>query len=206
MIALIASSINFIILLAAIFACALAVYLWRRSRDIPREMRETMLTTARTWGLNAETISTGDLKLILEALRVFVETADTERRAELRGFIKGGDRKPDLDLSRLRVARTLARVTTEVFPLLGILGTVCALSVSVGMSKEAGIATSETLKSVISLFGTAISSTIYGLSCAVIAMYVFGTIESKLEESLEIVRRYRDIIDKAVLIASSGER
>jgi biopolymer transport protein ExbB/TolQ len=200
MITFLAASINYIILAFAISAFLLALYLWRRSRELPEALRATILETAREWGLS-DLAERGDVHRVLEGLRLFVEQADEGRRGELRGFLSGNDRKRDLELPRVRTAQRLAHIVTEVFPLLGILGTVCALSVSMSVTSSADAVSSELLNSVLSLFGTAIDSTIYGLICAVTFMIAFGAIDGRIEQAAEMIAKYRDIIDKAVLLA-----
>ena len=205
MITFIASYINLIILFAVFAGAVIAVYLFRKSRSIPAMMRETLFDTAKQWNLVGLAKQETDERRILEGLRTYVETADKEKRAELRGFIRGGDSHPDLNLSKVNAFRLLARNLTEVFPLLGILGTVCSLSVAVGVSGASEAPSAEILGVVLGLFGTAIDSTVYGLLSAVVAMLVFGAIEGRLETAFDVVKRYREIIDKAVILTSGRE-
>ncbi len=198
MIALIASVINWLILGTAVAAGLLAWYLWRKSRELPGMMLDMISETANQWGLN-ELVARKDSARILEGLRQFVETADQERRAELRGYLKGGDRRPELDLHKVKVAIRMGHILTEIFPLLGILGTVCALSTAMGSA--GGEVNGEGLQKVLALFGTAIDSTIYGLICAVVAMRGFGALDSRLERTMDQLAHFREVLDKAMLLA-----
>jgi len=204
MIETIAAWINYLIAALAAGAAVLAWHLNRRAREIPARMREAIRRTAKEWGAAVPEGGSDELMRVLDNLRAFVETADPERRAELKGFIRGGDGREDAGVARTKALLGLGRVFTEVFPLMGILGTVCALSATAGISDLAARPSREALERVLSLFGTAVSSTIYGLICAVVFMFVFGALEARLTYSFELVRRYRDLMDKALLIASTG--
>ncbi|GAB4155007.1 MAG: hypothetical protein Kow00107_04920 [Planctomycetota bacterium] len=200
MITFLAATINYIILLFAIVGVFLAYFLWRSSRELPVALHRIILDTARQWGLT-DLADREDASRVLEGLRMFVEHADAERRGELRGYLSGSDRKPDLELPKVRTAQRLAHILTEVFPLLGILGTVCALSASMAATAATEGVSQELLAQVLSLFGTAIDSTIYGLVCAVAFMLTFGAIDSRLEQAAEMTAKYRDILDKAAILA-----
>ena len=205
MIEIIASSVNYVIAFLALVCLVIAVYLYYRSRTIPGKMDKTIRTTAAKWNLAGAQETAVMPARVLEGMKVFVETAGPTTRAELRGYLKGTEESKELDLSSVRAIQRLAKVLTEVFPLLGILGTVCALSVAVGLSGGGEPPTSDLIGQFLGLFGQAVDSTIYGLLAAVIFMVVFAAIEGRLERSYELVDRYRDVMDRALLLAYSRE-
>ncbi|MDZ7814972.1 MAG: MotA/TolQ/ExbB proton channel family protein [Planctomycetota bacterium] len=205
MIEIIASSVNYVIASLALVCLAIAAYLYHRSRTIPKRMEETIRATAAEWNLAGASKAAFEPARVLEGMKVFVETAGRAGRAELRGYLKGADERKDLDLSAVRAVQRLARVLTEVFPLLGILGTVCALSVAVGLSGGGEPPSPDMIGQFLGLFGNAVDSTIYGLLAAVVFMVVFAAIEGRLERSYELVSRYRDVMDRALLLAYSRE-
>ncbi|MFA4986583.1 MAG: MotA/TolQ/ExbB proton channel family protein [Candidatus Brocadiia bacterium] len=204
MILFLSQYINWIILAVAVITAGVALYLYFRVRELPRSLGEMIAETAKQWGLGEYAAFEKDPRRLLEAMRKKLETADTNLKSEIRGFLTGGDQRPELRVNSVVMAKNIGRILTEIFPLLGILGTVCALSVSVGYTESVD-ATASVLPRVMALFGVAVDSTIYGLICAVICMLVFGYLDTRLEETLASAKQYREVMDRAFSLTAAGD-
>jgi len=97
------------------------------------------------------------------------------------------------------------RALLEVFPILGILGTVCAMALSAD-SQSAGLDHSSRLAAVMSNFGDAMYSTIWGLGCAAVGMILMGIFAPKIEQWLSDTHEFKDFVIKAQEIHHSQRK
>jgi biopolymer transport protein ExbB/TolQ len=87
----------------------------------------------------------------------------------------------------------VATVIVNVFPLLGILGTILALGQAIG-GYEVGTVEVETAL-ILRSFINAIDTTIYGLFFAIIYMIINALVQSRLERLLLEMEQYRKILN-----------
>jgi biopolymer transport protein ExbB/TolQ len=88
----------------------------------------------------------------------------------------------------------MARTVIEVYPLLGILGTILAVAAALPAleANEAGAMTD-----IMRLFGAAIWSTIWGLGAAIILMWANSWLEPEYSRLAEIRINVRDVVAQA---------
>lgn len=88
----------------------------------------------------------------------------------------------------------MARTVIEVYPLLGILGTILAVAAALPAleANEAGAMTD-----IMRLFGAAIWSTIWGLGAAIVLMWANSWLEPEYSRLAEIRIQVRDVVAQA---------
>lgn len=192
--------------LAAIGFLAL-VYLAWQAVSLPRRLQAVLRDTLT--GLNVPIMDSkkGRIGSMLNALSIYVKSADEVKRAELRKFLEARDwRQEDFDRPMIDKCKAVLGVVIQILPLLGILGTVLAIAGASDVSGEVDLArASAVLGQILELFGSAITSTIWGLACAVILMLASAVPEEHLRSALEAAREYRAAITEATLISFAGE-
>lgn len=88
------------------------------------------------------------------------------------------------------------RALLEVFPILGILGTVTAMALSADVGAS-GSDASGRLTAVMANFGDAMYSTIWGLGSAAIGMLLMGLFAPKMEQWFIDIREFKSLVSKA---------
>ena len=96
----------------------------------------------------------------------------------------------------------MARTVIEVYPLLGILGTILAVAAALPVleANDAGAMTN-----IMSQFGAAIWSTIWGLAAAIILMWVNSWLEPEYSRLAEIRVNVRDVVAQAKRELAGGD-
>lgn len=116
--------------------------------------------------------------------------SDRTQQAKIRERLSVIDeQRPYLDSYRFEAAWNVARAGIEVYPLLGVLGTIFALWLA--MREPAGDAAA-TVGTIVERFGLAIDSTFAGLAMAVMLMIVnsfYETLFVRITESRRAVRK-----------------
>lgn len=168
-----AANINWIILGFFIAGMTGLAVLARAASRIPRQLRYVLDVIGDEVRCDAP-----DNLARLYSLKQYLAAADPVRRGHLQGRILESNRwKPDIANEGTRRFASVLGVFGEIFPLLGILGTVCAMAAK-GM---AGGEPEVVFGQVVKLFETAVTSTIYGIICAVIFIPLFQWISGKLD-------------------------
>lgn len=88
------------------------------------------------------------------------------------------------------------RALLEVFPILGILGTVTAMALSADAGTS-GTDASGRLTAVMANFGDAMYSTIWGLGSAAVGMLLMGLFAPKIEQWFTDIREFKSLVTKA---------
>ena len=123
---------------------------------------------------------------VREALR------DPEDRGEIRDRMSVLDeQRRYLDSYRFERAWNVARSGIEVYPLLGVLGTIFALWLAM---REPAVDATATVGTVVERFGLAIDSTFAGLAVAILLMIVNSFYETLFVRLSENRRSVRDLI------------
>lgn len=99
-----------------------------------------------------------------------------------------------LKAHRFEVGYSVARTCIEVFPLLGIVGTVLAIAAAMGTS---GIDDSDKVSKVVQNFGHSVISTAVGLGAAIVFMFVNSLFEPGFERLLGYADAIRDMVAHA---------
>jgi len=96
----------------------------------------------------------------------------------------------------------MARTVIEVYPLLGILGTILAVAAALPAleANDAGAMTN-----IMRLFGAAIWSTIWGLAAAIILMWANSWLEPEYSRLAEIRVNVRDVVAQAKRELGGGD-
>lgn len=184
-----AGHINWIILVFFVVGAVGLGILARHAMRVPNHLRYVLgviVDEIGEPGLSKQ--KSQDNSSVIYALKQYLAGADPVRRGQLQGRILESNRwKPDIAGEGMRRFSSVLGVFGEIFPLLGILGTVCAMAAKGIMGQEAGAAFAQ----VVRLFETAITSTIYGILCAVIFIPIYQWISSKLEAGYKQADEYR---------------
>ncbi|MBI2899720.1 MAG: MotA/TolQ/ExbB proton channel family protein [Planctomycetes bacterium] len=189
-----AANINWIILAFFVVGIGGLAVLSRQASRIPDHLRYVLgviLDEIRDPGLGRQ--KSQDNLTVLYALKQHLAASDPVRRGHLQGRILESNRwKPDIAGEGTRRFGHVLGVFGEIFPLLGILGTVCAMAAKGMLPADANPEqVSATFAEVVRLFGTAVTSTVYGIVCAVIFIPLFQWISAKLESGYKQAEEYR---------------
>ena len=88
----------------------------------------------------------------------------------------------------------MARTVIEIYPLLGILGTILAVAAALPALESENTAA---MTDIMRLFGQAIWSTIFGLAAAIILMWINSWLEPEYGRLVEIRINVRDVVAQA---------
>lgn len=102
------------------------------------------------------------------------------------------EEKPYLNSAGFECYWSLSRAFTEMYPLIGICGTV--LAIACGLQSPGD--DTNTVNAVVSNFGGSIWITLYGLSCAVVAMFFNAAFEPSFQKLLEHQANVKRIINE----------
>lgn len=183
-----AAEINWFILAFFVVGMAGLALLARQASKIPAHLRYVLSVIVDEIGDAglARRKSTDNLTL-LYALRQHLAAAEPVRRGQLQGRILESNRwKPDIASERVKRFAHVLGVFGEIFPLLGILGTVCAMAARALLPEDPAA-----FGEVVKLFGTAVTSTVYGILCAVVFLPLFQWVSAKLESGFKQAEEYR---------------
>lgn len=142
---------------------------------------------------------------VLARLRAVIEERDERSIGNHGRTIRNAGE--ELTEARVRTPEQLwdfLRTLIEVFPLLGILGTVCSMAVSAVASSEEA-ASSERLAAVMESFGNAMYSTIAGLGAAAIALVVYGFVAKKVEHWFSDLSEFKRLVARAEHIGAGAD-
>ncbi len=116
------------------------------------------------------------------------------------------ERRPYLESFRFETAWNVARSGIEIYPLLGVLGTIFALWLA--MREPTGDAAT-TVGTIVERFGLAIDSTFAGLAVAILLMVVNSYYETLFVRLSENRRAVRDLVTQVkrdlITVARSGD-
>jgi biopolymer transport protein ExbB len=97
--------------------------------------------------------------------------------------------------SRFETLYSLARTTIEVYPLLGIMGTV--LAIALALNTPAGEAAASATERIIENFAGSIWATLAGIGCGIVLLMVNALVEPSFQRLLEHRAEVREVIAAA---------
>ena len=195
-IGLFADLVNPIIGFLSLVTLCLLALLYRHARRLPRRLLDVLQAAAREIGAVVEPPTP---MALLYALRKRGEGDDELVVGRLGGIIDNEDKfQPDFHLDRIRHVQEITRTLIEIFPILGILGTVCAMAGAVGLQQGTDAAAAgAALGRIVELFGIAIHSTVYGIGAGILFMILHALIGPRLDSSVRQAEEYREWITQA---------
>jgi len=105
------------------------------------------------------------------------------------------ERRRYLDSTAFETISNVARTMIEAYPLAGVLGTILAI----GSALHAGptVDAAATMAGIVQRFGEAIWSTFFGLSAAIVLMFVHSLLETRFGRLTEARGQVREMVAKA---------
>lgn len=180
-----------VLMAAAWFLVFLVTYvLGRRSHA---ELTENLLELRDSMELPA----TASESEVLVRLRQALSSSHDKVKHQAELLFKQANKRVSED--RVRLCEQLwssLRALLEVFPILGILGTVCAMALAAD-SKGSAEEASNRLAAVMGNFGDAMYSTIWGLGSAAVGMILLGVFAPRVEQWFEDIREFKTLVHKA---------
>jgi biopolymer transport protein ExbB/TolQ len=130
---------------------------------------------------------------IREVLADPSRSADRQRLHEQ--IIAKDETKKYLRGSRFETLYSLARTTIEIYPLLGIMGTV--LAIALALNAPAGEAAASATERIIQNFAGSIWATLAGIGCGIVLLMVNALVEPSFQRLLEHRAEVREVIAAA---------
>jgi biopolymer transport protein ExbB/TolQ len=188
------------ILLVAVANALLWIWLIVYSRSRKRNLADYLANAVRAFSRQSDITYNMSID---ERINVFI--------ADIRDAISGPgsqeaarsllDRLMTKDESRLylkthrfEIGYSVARTLIEIFPLLGIVGTVIAIWAGMNTS---GMNDADRISKVVQNFGHSVISTAFGLGAAILFMLVNSWFEPEFERLLEYAHEIRDVVAHA---------
>lgn len=197
----------------AIFALAgvhLLVYAWlvARKRREQKRLKSFMLNAVKalpSFGDVDETRRLDDqIDMFIHDVREAAEAArlsDAQRRAVYQRFEVKDEARPYVRSMSFEMWFNVARTLVEVYPILGILGTLLAIWAAL-MGESPGVASDgaaalQSVNDIVRNFGGAVTSTLAGLAAAIVLMAVNASAELSIERLIEQKAQVRDVVRSA---------
>ena len=193
-------AISYVICVLAIAHVVLFIVLWRWSKRGYRS--QYRLLEDFTQGLSHKSrIALGghiadQIDAFLSDIRdVLGRDASDGQRQKLKERINVLDeRRSYLNSMAFEKWTNMARTVIEIYPLLGILGTILAVAAALPALESENTAA---MTDIMRLFGQAIWSTIFGLAAAIILMWINSWLEPEYGRLVEIRINVRDVVAQA---------
>ena len=193
-------AISYVICVLAIAHLVLFIVLWRWSKRGYRS--QYRLLEDFTQGLSHKSrIALGghiadQIDAFLSDIRdVLGRDASDGQRQKLKERINVLDeRRSYLNSMAFEKWTNMARTVIEIYPLLGILGTILAVAAALPALESENTAA---MTDIMRLFGQAIWSTIFGLAAAIILMWINSWLEPEYGRLVEIRINVRDVVAQA---------
>jgi len=193
-------AISYVICVLAVAHVVLFIVLWRWSKRGYRS--QYRLLEDFTQGLSHKSrIALGghiadQIDAFLSDIRdVLGRDASDGQRQKLKERINVLDeRRSYLNSMAFEKWTNMARTVIEIYPLLGILGTILAVAAALPALESENTAA---MTDIMRLFGQAIWSTIFGLAAAIILMWINSWLEPEYGRLVEIRINVRDVVAQA---------
>lgn len=190
---LLADNINYIIFTFFIVESIIFVYLLRLTIKFNYRIDSKIKKVAE------ECKYIGDInssEAILIWFNNYLDSLKKEEAFEVKGYFKAeNEGRDEIDTSYLEYIKNIFKTIIETFTLLGILGTVCAISASLSSNVND---IEQLLKEFGFFFGQAVNSTIYGLICAIIFMIINSILETRIDRILSNRLLYLNLFERAI--------
>ena len=200
-----ADAMLWVIFVTVAWEASLFVARWRVCRGLECALKDSLQNMVKGTLEFPDRDSCRDIHDEVDVLLDCVEAAerqDIELTARLADTIRAQDeRKVDMRTYRMECIGNVATAVVQVFPLLGILGTVLGLGASLqGGDGTAGV------ERIVGAFATAIDTTILGLSAAVVFMVVDALAQARISRLRRALVRYRDVTRLARELSATNQR
>ncbi len=183
-----------IILLVAVFELVLYVVLFVTTSNRTQQLFDSLKNMLRGIKEPPEKDSSRDIH---DEISVLLDCAESIRRSSSEDFKRllsniqiQNSRKLDLKTHGLNCWNNVAAAIVQIFPLLGILGTILAIGQSM---QGPGIKVDATV--IVKAFTNAIDTTIFGLLFAVFYMIVDAFFQARANKLNGEIEKYRSIIN-----------
>jgi len=198
---LIGNNINYFIFILATFEIILLIFLYREFKNSEKELLNFLTNISEKCELKIQTTS---IPFLLTKFSDFINSVNNEKYFETKGYFENIDRQREkLELNKAMNWYNIMWVVVEIFPVLGIIGTVSAMISSVPENTKEF--TGDSISKMFGGFNTALTSTFYGLLFSILFLFIITWIDTNFKKIIEECKKFEQLMGDVLLKINKSE-